>query len=229
MALFYHIERSAATGLKRGCTCSTTWPRNRYTKELFAQDTRVEVRGSSPLSIDAILDDHYSATSLGHARRMKKGAAEPEHLAQLAVRVLRQQATVIREYVFEEVRAKDFPNKPSRMRGIWLLPHDLNVLEMWCASKHLKKFRAWEIEVSGKLHYGDTQHLEPFALGGAAWAEIARLYWSQPVLPNSMTGEMLFEGEFTPVQEIKLATSRPTMWDAVKQRIGLGAGKSGNQ
>lgn len=184
MLLFYHIERAAAAGLKRGRTCSTTWPRNRYTAELFAQEIRSEVPGSGPLSIDAIVKDHYSETSLGHARRMKRTAPEAEHLAQLSVRVMEHQATMIREYVFEEVRAKDFPNKPSRMRGIWLLPHDLNVLEMWCASKHLKRFRAWEIEVSGKLHYGDTQHLEPFALGGAAWEDIARRYWSQPPLPN---------------------------------------------
>jgi hypothetical protein len=55
--------------------------------------------------------------------------------------------------------------------------------------------------------------LEPFALGGDAWAEIARRYWSQPPPPNLATGEILLEGEFTPVREIDVATSGPTMWD----------------
>jgi hypothetical protein len=72
MALFYHIERAAAAGFKRGRTCSTTWPRNRYVTELLSQEIRCEVPGCDKLPIDTILKDHYSETSLGYAKRMKK-------------------------------------------------------------------------------------------------------------------------------------------------------------
>lgn len=220
MALFYHMERAAAAGLKRGRACATTWARNRYVAELLSQEIRFEVPGCDKLPIDAILKDHYSETSLGYARRMKKTQPEAEHVARLAARVLEHQAKIIREYVFEEVRAKDFPHKPSRMRGIWLLPHDRHVFERWCASANFK-FRAWEVEVSGTVHHGDTKFLEPLAVGGAVFAENARRYWSQPVAPDFLGGEILFEGEFTPVQEIKLAVGRPTMWDNVKHRLGF--------
>jgi hypothetical protein len=57
--LFYHIERVAASSLKRGSARTTTWPRNRYVAELLSQESCCDLPGCGKLPIEAILRDHY--------------------------------------------------------------------------------------------------------------------------------------------------------------------------
>lgn len=103
---------------------------------------------------------------------------------------------LLKEYVFEEVRAAEYGTRPTRRRSMFLFdtaqdPHEYGTA-MKLAMTHLFRVTV----TSGSLHRAALAALN---CNGSLYAEMvvkAREYWSHIAAP-SMNTEVLFEGECT--------------------------------
>ena len=108
---------------------------------------------------------------------------------------------VHRENIFEEIRAKFFPNLPSRKRGIWLIPHNKESLDYWV--RRMPKGKIFQIKATGKVHNSSERFLliEKYTLLDYI-RQAAFSYWAG-VEEESHKDEIIFEGFIEVIQEIK--------------------------
>jgi len=121
------------------------------------------------------------------------------------IKVLRRFADdtliVHRENVFEEIRAKNFPNLPSRKRCIWLIPFNKESLDFWVP--RIPKRKIFQINATGKVHNSSERFLlfeEYNSLEDIRQAAFS--YWAG-VEGESKDDEIIFEGVIEVIQEIK--------------------------
>ena len=110
----------------------------------------------------------------------------------------------VREHLFEEVRKEFFPDLPSRLRCLWIIPHDKNAVNYWW--KNLgRKGKIFEISVSGKVHQASQQYLNITTQSFDYIREQAFKYWAAKSVENQNEYECLFEG-FVKVEKEKQIT-----------------------
>lgn len=63
---------------------------------------------------------------------------------------------LVRELIYEEVRLKHFPNCPSRMRCIWVIPKDKKALIYW---NNIIKGRIFILRLTGKILRTNERYL----------------------------------------------------------------------
>jgi len=105
---------------------------------------------------------------------------------------------VLKEYVFEEVRRTEFPEKPSRKRCMFLFDLDLDPLAYasrfgWDA----EKMALLEVEIGrerGRLHRGHLSALNVSTHRVPAYEDAARAFWGQEPAPGDEDSEILYEG-----------------------------------
>lgn len=219
MPTFYHVQRSAVPRFKVGKAYTFGEQPNFFSRDLFAVDVSVPVRGVGELPFDEILRDYFDASGFNHYRSVKRAnyTADEKGLLSCAAAVLNHQAMLLREFVFEQVRQEGLADKPSRLSCAWLIPHDEQILAHWCASAPNGQFRAYEVEATGTFHIGASKYLKPACLGGTVLRENARRFWSESVNERTEPAEILLAGEMTPVRELKLAGSSETTWAKLKR------------
>lgn len=219
MKQFYHVQRSAVPRFKAGKTYTFGQAQNFFARDLFAVEVRVPVRGVSELPIDQILRDYFDPAGFNYYRNVKRAnyTADEKGLLSCAAAVLNQQALLLRELIFEQVRQESFADKPSRLRCAWLIPHDEQILAHWCATAPHGQFRAYEVEATGTFHIGASKYLKPACLGASVLRENARRFWSEPVNERTEPAEILLAGEMTPVRELKMSGSNETTWAKLKR------------
>jgi len=218
-ALFYHVQRSAVPRFKVGKSYTFGEQQNFFARDLFAVDVSVPVRGVGELPVDEILRDYFDPSGFNHYRSVKRAGytADEKGLLGCAAAVLRQQALLLRELIFEQVRQEAFPEKPSRLRCAWLIPHEEQILAHWCATAPAGQFRTYEVEATGRVHVGASKYLKPACLGAAVLRDHARRFWSEPVNERAEPAEIMLAGEMTPVRELKMAGSTETTWAKLKR------------
>lgn len=219
MLHFYHVQRHSAGRFKPGRSYTFGKEHNHHFNHLCGVDLRLELAGVEDKPVDAIIADYLDAHSMGYFRRMRAKGVSPDEkgLFLAAGNVLRHQAMLLREFVFEQVRQESFPGKPSRLRCIWLIPHDEQLLAQWCATAP-GQCRAFEVEAAGNFHHGRSRYLKPESVGVPELRIAARRYWTeQPTGDRSETTELLCEGEIKVIREIHLPGSRPSVWNRMKQ------------
>ena len=219
MPLFYHVQRSAVPRFKVGTTYTFGEQPNFFSRDLFAADVSVPVRGMGELPVDEILRDYFDPAGFNHYRNVMLAGytADEKGLLRCAGAVLNQQALLLRELLFEQVRQEAFAGKPSRLRCVWLIPHDEQILAHWCATAPNGQFRTFEVEATGKFHIGASKYLKPACLGANTLRDNARRFWSEPVDEFAEPAEILLVGEMTPVRELKMAGSSETAWTKLKR------------
>jgi Protein of unknown function (DUF2441) len=79
-----------------------------------------------------------------------------------ATAALKEQCTLIREYIFEEVRANYFPQLPSRRTCIWVV--EKNAVPYWWARLDGEHKEIFRLDLTGVLHRADERHLAADAL-----------------------------------------------------------------
>lgn len=117
---------------------------------------------------------------------------------------------VLKEYVFEEIRAAEFPDKPSRRRCMFLLPPQASPDEV-AAFLKLDPSARWLIEIEvleGATHQADMKHLNCSGSDHSTMATSARAYWGQPGADDAADGEVLFCGRFR-IESIVRSPVRP--------------------
>lgn len=218
MAFYYHVQRSGVAGFRTGKSYVFTEQQNFFARDLFGVDVIVPVAGTEGLPIDFLLRDYFDETGFRHYRNIKSKSATPDEkgLLRASLSVLSHQAILLRELIFEQVRLEKFPDKPSRFKGIWLIPHNEELLARWCATAPHGQFRAFELEATGKFHHGASRFLKPECIGATELRENARRYWSEPVDVLTQPAEILCEGEIKVLREIKMSGSKTTVWTKLK-------------
>jgi hypothetical protein len=85
---------------------------------------------------------------------------------------------IIRELVFENIRKDYYPEYPSRLSSVWLIPMNPNSLEYWKKSlPAVKNSRILEISATGKIHRGSDKFLSIDECSLHAFVQNAHKYW----------------------------------------------------
>lgn len=98
-----------------------------------------------------------------------------------------------RETIFESVRQEFFSECPSRKKAINVLPRHREVLKYWMPLLKTKNASIYEVELSGKIHFGDTKLLQLQSCSALEIRQYAYQYWqgTKDIAPHY---EFLFEG-----------------------------------
>ncbi len=118
--------------------------------------------------------------------------------------VLQEFSTYVRERIFEDIRLEKFPDLPSRMKCLWLMPDSNESLSFWLRRipNYLNIVR---FKCSGLIHEGDERYLTPFYFNLSLQKSLATSYWSGKHISDESNKdeyrEILFVGNAT-VMEI---------------------------
>ena len=107
-------------------------------------------------------------------------------------------AELLKEYIFEEVRTFDFPNKPSRKKCMFLVPYDVDIFDYALNLQYgLTNRTLLEIETieGGQLHFADLTLLNCNSHKHSEKVVAAKQYWEGTKNINLYT-EVLFSGQF---------------------------------
>lgn len=105
---------------------------------------------------------------------------------------------LLKEFVFEEIRLMEFPEKPSRRKCMFLLPQNIDIVEYGVSmSFDMSTKRHLHIEICEptSLHFADITQLNCNSLTHDEKVDFARKYWEGTNKRNMFT-EILYEGEF---------------------------------
>ncbi|MEN6316866.1 MAG: DUF2441 domain-containing protein [Clostridiaceae bacterium] len=98
-----------------------------------------------------------------------------------------------REVIFEEVRKDFFPDRPSRYRGLWVIPDDTDCLRYWWNTLG-KNGAILKLKITGKLHRANQQYLMINTNRLDFIRQEAFKYWAGTTGINRVEEECLFEG-----------------------------------
>lgn len=107
-------------------------------------------------------------------------------------------AELLKEYIFEQVRLAEYPEKPSRMQCMFLFSNDIdhndfaNSLHYDMAKRSIVEIEALE---NSKLHFADLKLLDCNALSHIEKMDKARQYWNGTT-EKGIGVEILFTGNF---------------------------------
>lgn len=222
MPLHYHVQRDGVAGFKVGKSYNFGSQQNFFARDLFGVDVLVPVAGTSGLPVDLLIRDHLDPTGLGHYKRIRSKTLTPDEtgLLKSALSVLNHQAMLLRELIFEQVRDESFSDRPSRLKGIWLIPHDEELLAAWCATAPHGQFRAFEVEATGRFHHGASRWLKPECISATSLRKNAHNHWSESIINPTEQIEILCEGEIRVIREIRMAGSKQSAWVKLKSLFG---------
>lgn len=136
-------------------------------------------------------------------RQVRDGGVNPHNLPATAYEIAEHFVMLARELLWESIRLKEFPNAPSRQRGIWLLESESEVAH-WNsrlnASASSPPSQVVELVATGCALRCDAA----FLLGDSETLEEsiskARMYWNGSISPERSEPEILFEGELRVVR-----------------------------
>jgi hypothetical protein len=111
---------------------------------------------------------------------------------------------LVREVVLEEVRQSHFPDKPSRLKGVWL--SDLDNLKKWSKILPRRNYpqKIFLVKFTGQIHKGDERWITNKTSAFESYYKNALGYWRG--LPQSKRGKPIEEyigtGSLTIIEEI---------------------------
>ena len=119
-----------------------------------------------------------------------------------ANRCLLHYLQLVREFVFEEVRASSFPMLPSRYRCIWLIAQMPEAVRYWWKQMDARPKKLFEVQVTGKIHEASQRYLRVGTYSLNYWKGLAFKYWAGAREAESYEDEVLFEGFVKITREI---------------------------
>ena len=124
------------------------------------------------------------------------GEHVPSTLAKQMYGVMKDQAILIRELVFEDVRLQQFPSLPSRKSCAFLFREEH--AELWWKKLGGPTARRpiAEVVATGEAHFGDEQYLRADCIPYDEHCEKAVLYWKGTPEDRAEREEVVFFGEF---------------------------------
>ncbi len=119
---------------------------------------------------------------------------QTDNVAGIAHDILKHFVAYVRELIWEDIRAKEFPHLPSRQRCIWLIPN-LEGVKYWISRIHLTgtDFEVLRVKGQGRIHIASESYLLGDSEPMEESLKKARQYWLG-VVENEGTEEVIFEG-----------------------------------
>jgi hypothetical protein len=110
----------------------------------------------------------------------------------------------LRELIFEDIRSKEFNDKPSRFHSIWLCNE--NELESWydIISQGGKiDVDVCKVSCTGVIHHANASLILADSLQIFEYEDLARRYWQETpfTTEHCKDSEILFEGELTIIEK----------------------------
>ncbi len=111
--------------------------------------------------------------------------------------LLKEYSMYVRERIFEDIRLESFPNAPSRMKCLWLMPNSAEALNYWRGQLR-NCLNLVTFKCSGVIHCGDSRYLSVQHFKLQIQKSLAKDYWSEKKLsPQDKYQEILFAGSAT--------------------------------
>lgn len=101
---------------------------------------------------------------------------------------------LIRETVFEEVREDFFPNFPSRLSCLWVIPENMESINYWWGQITAEERVILKLKLTGKIHKVNQSYLTLNYGSLNHYRQLAFRYWSGTSGNNECENEYLFEG-----------------------------------
>lgn len=103
---------------------------------------------------------------------------------------------------FEKLRASSFPNLPSRKSSLFVLPHDLTIVNKWLSGHYPHDYYDYtlcELRISGTLIWCDEDKFTSACIEPATRETDAKSYWNNAgdTYDSFDLPEGLFRGEAT--------------------------------
>ncbi|MBM3504892.1 MAG: DUF2441 domain-containing protein [Alphaproteobacteria bacterium] len=119
----------------------------------------------------------------------------PADFVRFAADIVSDFAILVRELVFEDVRAREFPYAPSRKTCLWLCDTEEDAVA-WANTlgRGRDLYRILEVNATGRVHTAETRHLENDLIPVPRVQSAAKLYWRGDIAPEN-TRETLFVGK----------------------------------
>lgn len=136
--------------------------------------------------------------AISFLRNVRDGKITPHKLADDAFQIADHFVILARELLLELIRSREFPDAPSRWRGIWIVK-DLETLALWRKRLEQQGIQSQFVEMvaTGRAHDCDAS----FILGDSETLDEserkARDYWGGKIAAHRSEPETLFEGEIT--------------------------------
>ena len=105
---------------------------------------------------------------------------------------------VIRELAVEYVRKNKYPDKPSRLKCMFLTDDKelcLSGLKTFYKKGHGTLFQAVAVKLNGNIFFAKDLVMPRSGLSYSEYLDIADKYWSQNQKSKAKTQEILFEGD----------------------------------
>lgn len=132
-------------------------------------------------------------------RSIRKGATLTQAI--YGERIIDQQTVensyklYVKEKIFEDVRALNFPKLPSRLNCVFLYPDEVTAKFFWASEYHYQAY-LYEVEiVKGEPFLAEMDLLNCNGLRYTQIKKNANKYWNQIYHPNSSTLEYLLDGK----------------------------------
>ena len=193
--IFYHIQKVQTWNI--GQTIFTDYKNNHYFNyfNLYGHNYENEATGKAFAS-NFIADKMLEYLKSGN----KDKSLEPHfsydsyETIELLNDIIRNYTRYLREFLFEEVRQEYFPNYPSRIRGIFVIPNK-DSINYWKKTIGATNGVVFEIELTGKI-YEANHSLIKLTTNSFNWIrQQAFRYWiGENVDDDIIKNECVFEG-----------------------------------
>lgn len=127
---------------------------------------------------------------------------DPLLLLDTCVNALSESTMLLREMIYEKVRASEFSSKPSRQTGLWLTNDSDDATDYWRGSLSGENMQVYRVEVEGNLHFAHDHRTATTTGSLAVIEERAREYWSNNDDRASIETEILMEGQLRVIEII---------------------------
>ncbi len=206
MKTYYHINKNEQCSWKVGDEFELGSAENHFWSSFAEAGDSIDLNGS-------VYDVHLIAKTAFNAYvknepvpvQMKGYHFNPLRTLQETLDSLGNSLKICRELSFEAIRREFYPELPSRLRCIWLIPDNNASLEFWrnvLPNGHQRIFKVAIPESRAvKIHRAAQKWLIGGTFSLKRWNELAHSYWKGE---DSGAGddEVLFEGKFKIIEEI---------------------------
>lgn len=199
----FHIHRSDAKTAPpaAGDMLNVVRNRNDYTRALEILTHRHRINGKE-VGVNEVAGALWRSLE-GNQDDARRGAARPHgeahRLLPLVLGALlkgfEDHLRIVRELVFEDIRVREFPHRPSRTNCYWALPPQEEIALIWLQRMRNPQGTLCLVETEGKVHAADAKLVR---IGCYSLEELqarSRAYWKGADPDTSLKDvEYLVEG-----------------------------------
>jgi len=200
--IFYHVSRGGAWQV--GSQYTVGKELNHYWSGLYQREFFIPPKGENP-PLPINIAGNVMAQYLQTGQKPEGPIADMYHFepkqAVFELNAMGQSyLMLLQEVLFEEVRKEKFPTCPARQNCMWVIPDDREALSFWLPKLKSDEAQILKVSLSGKLHRGSIQFLEPISYNANRMLQDAENYWNTQ--EHTPVDDCIFEGVMQVMEQI---------------------------